>query len=892
MRSIQLINPEEARLVFINNRWIEKSNYFIKFNHEEEEYTLVDSSISHARQSGTSLKVKFGNAEYTIPLVEYERDITIELKDITDLGSLLLINNTPHLLRIYRTASMLSTNQIGNFYPSLKIIDFGSGKNEHIQNLDGIVSCKELHTLNLDDCPSLKDITGLQEFNDLRALWLDGFKDYKQYRYISECKCLEGLSQNGSELISLDHLIPLVNLKIISFCGNTELIDLNPLSHLKKLTNLYLENCTNISDIGPLSNLNALTYLNLRSVDKIINISPLSDLKSMTNLILEYCWQITDITPLSELKSITELNLGNCAEVSDFSPLSELKKITNLNLESCNNIIDLTPLSELINITELNLGNNSSITDLYPISNLKSLRKLSINACEKILDLSPLSYLTRLTYLDLSWNETISNFSSISNLKELIQLNLIYCTKISDLSPLSGLKGLIYLDMGGCKNLTKVYPISHLSNLKQINLSECSNIRDIEKLSLLPQLNELEWIDPVACSQILMQAAIHRSDTEFIHKNIDKWITEISLSKDCLTFVSKILNCIGLLQKDDRKQRIIDTSNAMRSRGLQSEVLNDLDSDTWERWCDLVLNLEFQEALDCFNEAVDNLNIQRETEVLLGPVIIASSELIEKYPSEKSTMLAWVNEQLQQLQNYPAEECQIAPSAAVFFASLNMKEEVLFWLQKATDEKAPLWREKVLSALISYYARKGEFAECRRLLDQMQIQDEIDRAIAELAQYMAQHYPVDAAFMLDEIQDLAISTETARKLLQQPKVLQEPQGVYQLLLHLQSNPDELATTLEILIEKDTNGKVAEAIKQLFLQKQPTGPSAAVMLELCKHTVVGQFVKAWKLEELMNQLREESANEQKVYAREFIDLLESKKLIDSQENLIMKEKIIN
>jgi hypothetical protein len=345
------------------------------------------------------------------------------------------------------------------------------------------------------------------------------------------------------------------------------------------------------------------------------------------------------------------------------------------------------------------------------------------------------------------------------------------------------------------------------------------------------------------------------------------------------------------LEVSERNSLLQEVCKVIRARGLQSELINDLDSYTWETWCNLVLELDATQAINCFQAAISDLDIKRETEVLLGPVIVAASEFIKKHPSEKEKTITWVNEQLLQLEIYPEEHRQIAPSAAVFFASLNKKEEVLFWLQKATNEKAPLWREKVLLALVNYYASQSDYTEARRLLDEMQIREEKDKAIAALAKFMAATHPIDAGFLLDDIHEETISTEAARNMLQQPAMLREPQGIYQLLLHLQSNPDELASTLETMISKDTDGQLAAAIKQLFLQPQTAGPSAAVLLELCKHPVAGQFVKTWKLEELMKELNEASKIEQMNYTAQFIDLLEQKRLIDAEEKAIIIKKIM-
>jgi hypothetical protein len=353
-----------------------------------------------------------------------------------------------------------------------------------------------------------------------------------------------------------------------------------------------------------------------------------------------------------------------------------------------------------------------------------------------------------------------------------------------------------------------------------------------------------------------------------------------------------LLNCISSIDLNKRKTHLVEVSIAIRSRGIESESSNDLDAYTWETWCNLVLELNAQDAFACLELAVNELNIPRETEVILGPVIEAASEFIQKYPSEKEKTVQWVNEQLNQLESYPQETRQIAPSAAVFFASLNKKEEVLYWLQKATDEKAPVWRDRVLLSLVAYNARKNDFSESRRLLELMQIQEEKDKAISCLANAMATKYPIDAGFLLDEIKQTTVSSAAALNLLQEPAVLREPQGIYQLLLHLQSTPDELASTIEKLIEQDTEGKVATSLKQLFLKPQLSGPSAAVLLELCKHHSITDYVKPRALEKYKLQLQQRLEAEKASMVTHLIAEMQQEDLIDDQEAQELTQQLQN
>ena len=859
MKQVKLINKEEAKKIFKRNIRSNINEHYLKIISDENvEINLLDIDVLPNKFNAVDLKIKLGFIN-SISLNDWDNVIDLELKDIKDLGAVLLINGKPYFLHVYKEANNIIIEKIGYEYPELKIIDFGSEGNNSIKNINCIIPCKDLEFLNISWCSSLCDISALPKFFNLKKLIMIGFKYSTQFQFIAQCFQLEILHQGQCDLVNLQHIQNLHNLTYLNVSHNESLLDLNPLYNLKKLNKLYLEECSNISDI----------YV----------ISEFQDLKSLS---ITHNSKISDFKPLQDLTKLEDLELVNCDKLVDLGPISDLSNMKKLRLRRCENLSELSPLSFFFNLKVLELVNNQGITNLSAISKLCNLFEFKLVLCRNISDISPLSSLTSLNILQINRCSGIFDFSPISSLVKLKKLDVSDLEQLSNLKLLSNLTELEYFDATGCNNLVSVSHISNLPVLNEINLSECPNVRDIEKLSSLLQLKELKWIDSVNCSLILMQSALNRNDSGFVAQNADKWINEIILSKDAITFITKLISCLGSLQNNDRSNIFINVCNAMRLRGLQSEGLNDLDAFTWESWCNLVLDLDVHDAMDCFRNAVVDLNIQRETEVLLGPVIIAASELIDKHPAEKRNIVIWVNELLTLLNVYPLEQRQIAPSAAVFFASLNMKEEVLFWLQKATDEKAPLWKEKVLVALISCYARKGNFAECRRLLDQMQIQDEIDRSIAEMAQSMAQYYPIDAAFMLDEIQDLAISTETARMLLQQPKVLQEPQGVYQLLLHLQSNPDELATTLEILIEKDKKGKVAEAVKHLFLQEQPTGPSAVTLLQLCNHPAILDFVKPRALEKYKTKLQERISHELTESVPHFISEMQREEMIDQKE----------
>jgi hypothetical protein len=219
---------------------------------------------------------------------------------------------------------------------------------------------------------------------------------------------------------------------------------------------------------------------------------------------------------------------------------------------------------------------------------------------------------------------------------------------------------------------------------------------------------------------------------------------------------------------------------------------------------------------------------------------------------------------------------------------MDIKEQVLYWLEKGTHPQIPIWCEKVLLALVKYSARISDFSEARQLIGKMELQEFRDQAIAFLAEAMAKKHPVEAGFLLDEITEAKISQPTARKMLQQPEMLSRPQSIYQLLLYLQEKPDELADCMTSMIEKDKDGKVSVAIRELFIEKLPDKPPALVLLDLCDHPAISDFVKPRALVKYRQQLQERVIKERNTGTDQLLKELEHEGLINPDESDELKQ----
>ena len=49
----------------------------------------------------------------------------------------------------------------------------------------------------------------------------------------------------------------------------------------------------------------------------------------------------------------------------------------------------------------------------------------------------------------------------------------------------------------------------------------------------------------------------------------------------------------------------------------------------------------------------------------------------------------------------------------MFYAGMELHEEVIFWLNKGTHPHIPKWKDTILLALATYYAQKADYTNSR-----------------------------------------------------------------------------------------------------------------------------------------------------------------------------------
>ena len=872
MKNIQLMNPKQAADLL--SKW---DDSFIQVLTKDKPIVLANAKSFKTEQvQGLQIEIKMGSA-YKIDLASYPDDVLLELRDL-NWGVLLLINNTEYLVRVYRTATEKKFFQIDKF-PELQIIDFGSGKNEHLVNINLISAFKKLHTINLDG-RILNCLPGLTN--------------------------LSTLSLTGSMQGDLSSLAGLTNLSTLNLSSCESLIDLSPLAGLTKLSTLNLSSCKSLSDLIPLAGLTNLSTLNLSSCDSLSDLSPLAGLTKLSTLNLSSCTSLSDLIPLSGLTNLSALYLNSCSSLKDLSPLAGLTNLSTLNLSNCQCNLNpiscltnlskldlsflgflrnLSPLAKLTNLSSLDLSFCYSLSDLSPLAKLTNLSSLCLLGCLSLKDLSPLAKLTNLRSFMLRSCESISDFRPLAGLTNLRDLDLGNCKILSDLSPLSGLTNLSNLDLSECDSLIFVKQLAKLKNLIDLNLSSSGNIRDFEELINCPNLKKVYWIEKAICSYVLAGSAIKRKDVAFIENNINDWIQDIKFSKNPIAFANEIIAAsVFIKSKAQATTHFINAASQIRARGLaDGEKGNAISAFVWELWADAALQLGAEHFNLCFESALANLNTEREIEVVLSPMLTALADVPIQYPSAKTWALNLVSQTLLPISEQEDTARMAAPAAAVFYAGMQMPEEVLLWLKRGTHPNIPRWKDTVFVALVNYYATKNNFVKAREYTSQIELPDVKDQARILLAEAMAGTMPNEALEEFASISDLLQQIALAKKLMLEPNITNNSKGIYQLLLCLEQSPTDLGDFIKTLLSQNPESKLVSAIEAMFAKEtQVASTSATALLTICANPSISDFISPRVLERLKQELQETANNERLYLNKELTAQLIEKKLLPAAD----------
>jgi len=437
--------------------------------------------------------------------------------------------------------------------------------------------------------------------------------------------------------------------------------------------------------------------------------------------------------------------------------------------------------------------------------------------------------------------------------------------------------------------------LAKLKNLIDLDLRVSGNIRDFEELINCPNLKKVNWIEKAICSYVLAGSAIKRKDFKFIENRINDWIQDIKFSKNPIAFANEIIAAsVFIKSKAQATTHLINASSQIRARGLaDGEKGNAITAYVWELWADAALQLGAEHFNLCFESALSNLNTEREIEAALSPILTALADVPIQYSSAKTWALQLVNQTLLPICEQEDAARMAAPAAAVFYAGMQMPEEVLLWLKRGTHPNIPRWKDTVLLALVNYYATKNNFVKAREYTSQIELPDVKDQARILLAEAMAGTMPNEALEEFANISDLLQQIALAKKLMLEPNITNNSKGIYQLLLCLEQSPTDLGAFIKTLLSQNPESKLVSAIEALFAKEtQVASTSATALLTICANPAVTDFISPRVLERLKQELQETANNERLYLNKELTAQLIEKNLLPAADEKDFLEALNN
>ena len=162
--------------------------------------------------------------------------------------------------------------------------------------------------------------------------------------------------------------------------------------------------------------------------------------------------------------------------------------------------------------------------------------------------------------------------------------------------------------------------------------------------------------------------------------------------------------------------------------------------------------------------------------------LILQSEKSNKYIQPLLSVLCELPEESREWALTFAEKClgtikddkilerEIGTTVCLFYATINLDQKVKEWLTKITDPEAPIWRDKVSSALCKHYLKNNDLNKAKLYLAEIETQVEKDKTLGFFAEYMAETFPLEAGGAFEAISDTVSKFILAEKLQKHSKI--------------------------------------------------------------------------------------------------------------------------
>ena len=404
----------------------------------------------------------------------------------SDIASLESLESLTHLTELYLDCRVLTDITGVQQFPNLKVLNLD--RCELLEDLQSITSLKQLQFLQLTYCRRLTKIEAIGECEKLESLDIYGCESVEDLSFISHLKHLRSLF-----LVELPHAR----------------IAVNTFANAPQLQDLEIFGLAAISDLDQPADLPNLESVSLGDLDSITNVDWLTSCKCLRELTFCNCQALQNVDGVLGATDLRSIELRNCPQLRNINGLRNHASIRSLEIES-NELTDVSGLSGMTGLRRLSISSDKLET-IEPVGELNSLKTIILN-CQNLKSLECFADVTSPTQLhatshqltslrgiegmllldDVSFcSQTLSDIEALKNKNRIWRLDLNCCPSIENLDPLANLNKVKYLNLYGCKSVKDLFPITTMTSLVQLNATGVP-VEDLRIFETLEQLLSLD----------------------------------------------------------------------------------------------------------------------------------------------------------------------------------------------------------------------------------------------------------------------------------------------------------------------------------------------------------------------------------------------------------------
>ena len=380
----------------------------------------------------------------------------------------------------------------------LNLEQFTSLRKLYIEGMesDNLQMAAQLPQLDTLYCVNLKGSGGyasLKSMTGLKSLYIDGSSEgLKDLSVLADLTGLEHLAIADTDIISIDFIKNLTNLKSLRLANNGELSNFKGIGELQELEALCLDLDSLNGHQPAYAEIGRLTNLKYLYLDTVYDLDFLYKLDQLEELHIDLTFFDDLLKPISQMKNLKELTLASChSQYEDgFACLQELERLKKLTIhgmefkEPTDGLFGLTNVEELsitscyfeIPPTQIAFGKNLKVLNLSNTSfdEYYSSEEAYVGDSEDSIEQGVLNRICMLDSLEELYLDyyNANNFSVVNRLYNLKKISLYSC-ELTDLTEnyFAGCAQLEELTLS--KNtISDIGFVKNLPNLKKFELTD------------------------------------------------------------------------------------------------------------------------------------------------------------------------------------------------------------------------------------------------------------------------------------------------------------------------------------------------------------------------------------------------------------------------------------